>query len=336
MQLEAPIENFSRGLLEIDFPELGERTQGKVRDMWTVNLRGKDHLVMVTTDRQSSGDKIVALTPGRGKILNQTSIWWFKETSDLSKNHFIRTTTHPNVMITQKAAERSPVEVIFREYMAKSGSPTSIYHNYADLGRRKIYGINFPDDLVANQHFPMGIILTPTTKAEQGEHDQELTDEEAQGLTDKKLGTGYWEKIVNAAIAVFARGRQRCLSKGIILVDTKYEFGVNERGEVMLIDEVHTPDSSRFWLAESYQERFLKGRDPENFDKEILRKWLREHGFTGKQEVPVIDASVLDQLGAAYQKLYETISGGVDIPETPSDPEIIRQSVLKYLNNPKP
>src|SRR3989344_936762 len=181
---DAPEENFRQGLLEVNLPpEFGPKTSGKVRDIWVRNgVR-----IMVTTDRQSAFDRLICTIPLKGIVLNATSAWWFKKTQDIIPNHVID--VHQNILIARQAAQVIPVEVVWREYMAKSATSTSVYHNYVDKGRRRIHGIDFPDGLLANQRFPMGPILTPSTKADEG-HDLELTEYAARELADKIGGLG--------------------------------------------------------------------------------------------------------------------------------------------------
>lgn len=243
---------------------------------------------------------------------------------------------HPNVLIARQAKATLPVEVILRRYMAKSSTMTSVFDHYTRLEEREIYGITFPDNLSANEAFPenlgtRGIILTPTTKAEQGQHDAPLTDDEARKIVDGQLGGGMWNRATKAALALFERAQAHCLEKGLILVDTKLEFGIDEQGELMLIDEVFTPDSSRFWLASSYAEKFAAGETPETFDKELLRRWLAEEKkFKGDGPVPKVDGAIIKQMAVAYAAPYEMITGD-QLPPPISDPmEVARAlSVMK-------
>lgn len=300
---DAPAENFSQGILTVDLPsEFGPKTSGKVRDIWQRdNLR-----VMVTTDRQSAFDRLICTIPLKGTVLNLTSAWWFEETKDIVPNHLID--AYKNILIARQAAEIVPVEVILRDYMAKSATSTSVFHNYENLGRRKIYGIDFPNGLVANERLPMGPILTPTTKAEEG-HDLELDDESAEEVADRVGGRGTWEKIKTVSRQLFVRGSRVLRENGLILVDTKYEFGIDQNGELMLVDEIHTSDSSRIWRADTYEDRFTGGETPETFDKEILRRWLAGHGFRGEGLVPTIDPDIINQMRDAYFKPFEILTG---------------------------
>ena len=302
-----PRWNSSRGLMGVEIPELGVPIKGKVRDCWIINKNGIDYRVMVTTDRQSAYDRLICTVPGKGQVLNMLSAYWFDKTKALVANHMVEV-PHPNVLIAREAKETLPVEVVLRRYMAKSSTSTSIYHNYAHRVRNEIYGIKFPDGLQANQEFPMGTILTPTTKAESG-HDQELTDEQALKIVDAKLGNGTWNKAKAAAHKIFESGRKQYMDNGLILVDTKYEFGIDSLGNLMLIDEVHTPDSSRLWLAETYKDKFENEQTPDTFDKDILRRWLAEKGFTGDGLVPQVDTAIIDAMVDAYVAPYKMVTG---------------------------
>lgn len=335
-QPEVPVANFSKGLLEIkELPDFGPRTiQGKVRDIWVVEHPKYGRVrVMITTDRTSAYDRLICTVPGKGQVLNKLSEFWFSQTADIVPNHLLAV-PHPNVIIAREAEAMLPVEVVLRRYMAKSSTSTSVYHNYIEGGRREIYGIDFPDNLVANQEFPMGTILTPTTKAETG-HDLELTDTRAAEIVDSKLGKGAWAKTKAAALAVFERAYVYHQKHGLILVDTKYEFGVGADGQIMLIDEIHTPDSSRFWLAASYEERIVKGENPESFDKEILRRWLADQGFRGEGRVPEVDPAVIQKMSEAYQEPYRMITGqGLPARDTDSllyNPNFISGKIKESL-----
>lgn len=324
-------QNFSRGLIEADMPYwMGPVQRGKVRDNWVAELKGERYRVQVTTDRLSAYDSVVCAIPDKGKVLNMLSSFWFDGTADIIPNHKIHV-PHPNVLIAEQAAATLPVEVVVRRFMARSSSSTSVYRNYHDLGRREIYGIEFPDGLQANQEFPMGPIVTPTTKAEQG-HDLELTDEEAREHVDSRFGDGTWDRVKEVSLALFERGYERSLSGGLMMVDTKYEFGIKDDGSLILIDELHTPDSSRFWLAQSYKEKFEKGENPESFDKEIVRRWLADHGFTGDGPVPEIPPEVIDQVSEAYTIPYKMITGK-DLPGNPSRAAPIKDYTSRYFES---
>lgn len=311
--LEAERGNSERGISSISIPEFGDpHLVGKIRDNWTVETGHSRYRILATSDRVSAFDRVVGTIPGKGRILNLLSEFWFEKTKDIIPNHMI-SVPHPNIMIAKEAKETLPVEIIVRGYMARSSTSTSVFKNY-EQGRREIYGILFPDGLKPNQELPMGAIITPTTKAEKGQHDKELNDREALEVVDGQLEDGVWEKAKNAALDVFERASAICLEKGLILADTKFEFGLNEDGYLMLIDELLTPDSSRFWLAKSYDEGFQKGENPETFDKELLRRWLAEKGFKGEGDIPQIDPDIVSGMAEAYAIPFRMLAGR-NLPE---------------------
>jgi len=237
---------------------------GKVRD--TFEIKGKR--LLITTDRQSAFDRILAAVPFKGQVLNLTSAFWFEQTKDIINNHMIAIPDN-NVMIV-KSAKVFPVEVVVRGFLTGS-TDTSIWVNY-QKGIRDFNGTVLPDGLKKNYAFDKPII-TPTTKSD--EHDKPITSEEIidQGLVSKEK----WDYIQQKALEVFQRGSEICKKNGFILVDTKFEFGEDEDGNIMLIDEVLTPDSSRFWLSDGYKEKIAKNEEPQNFDKEFLRLWFVDH-----------------------------------------------------------
>lgn len=215
--------------------------------------------------------------------------------------------------------------------MAKSSTSTSIYHNYEDLGRREIYGINFPDGLRANERFPMGPILTPTTKADGG-HDLELDEDGAAEIADKVGGKGTWNKVKIMTRSLFDYGSFILGQKGLLLADTKYEIGIDKDGNLIVIDEVHTSDSSRFWEADTYPERFASGENPDAYDKEILRRWLSEHGFRGEGFVPSIPAEVTGQMSTAYQVPYVRITEE-SLSEQTTNAQEVQKAIVQYFLN---
>src|SRR5512139_1274572 len=247
-------------LNQTDLP-LPNKTSGKVRDWY--DLPDGNRLI-VTTDRLSAFDIILASVPYKGQVLNQLSAWWFEQTKDIIPNHLI-SIPDPNAAIVQRVKPME-VEVIVRGYITGVTS-TALWYRYS-LGERDIYGYTFPNGLQKNQQLPEPII-TPTTKGGATGHDERLTCAEVveKGLLDAKT----WDQVQAAALAVFKCGQEAAQKAGLVLVDTKYEFGLTDDGSVMLIDKVHTPDSSRFWQAETYDERFASSLEPENFDKEFVR-----------------------------------------------------------------
>lgn len=328
----APAENFSRGLLGVELAGFGPKEEGKVRDNWVVKEYGER--IMVTPDRTSAYDKLICTVPGKGRVLNKLSEFWFERTQGIIDNH-MKAVIHRNVLIARQAEEAVRIEFVVRGCIARTDTTTSIYHHYFNLGDREIYGIKFPDGLVANQELPMGPIVTPTTKPVSG-HDEVLTNEEARDRMDSRFGRGAYANAQLVAMRLFNSGVRHHRERGLILADTKYEFGIYD-GQLMLIDEIHTPDSSRLWLSRTYQERLEKGENPETFDKEILRRWLADNGFRGEEgkRVPVVDPAVIDQMILAYEAPYPMITGK-NLPETPTDPLVIQreiqQAVYRYYN----
>lgn len=322
---DAPAENFAQGILEVDLSEdeFGPRKQGKVRDIWVRD--GKR--ITVTTDRTSAYDRLICTIPSKGAILNLTSEWWFERTKEIIPNHLI-SVPHLNVLISKQASKVIPVEMVVRAYMAKSSTSTSVYHNYAELGRRNIYGIDFPEGLRASERFPMGPILTPTTKADEG-HDLELDEESAREITDKTGAKGTWDKIKVASRKLFGKGSVVFEERGFLLVDTKYEFGIDQNGGIMLVDEIHTSDSSRFWRSNTYWEKYAKGEIPDTFDKEILRRWLAEQGFRGEGSVPVVDPGVIAQMSRTYNIPFFLLTG-LNMGNSRS-PKEIKDAIAEYF-----
>lgn len=286
-------------LKTIDIPELGTKKQGKVRDFYVLN----DQRVIITTDRQSAFDVILGHIPYKGAVLNQLAAFWFGKTKKIVLNHLI-SVPDPNVSITY-SCEPIPVEMIVRGYMT-GVTKTSIWYSYAK-GERIIYGQKFSDGLKKNQQLTKPII-TPTTHPEAGSnvHDERLTRDEIikKKIVDEKL----YKQIEKVSLQLFELGSKWCNSHGLILVDTKYEFGLY-KGKLMLIDEIHTPDSSRFWIKKTYKKRFSKGLEPENFDKEFLRLWYADKGYRGDGKPPKMSEELIVDLAKRYIAVYEKITG---------------------------
>lgn len=298
-----------RALTTVDLAGWGEKQTGKVRDIYSQD----GQRVLITTDRVSAFDRVLGAIPFKGQVLNQLSAWWFDQVRDVVANHVIAV-PDPNVTIAHEA-EVLPVEVIVRGYITGVTS-TSLWTLY-DKGERKPYGIPLPDGLKKNDPLPTPII-TPTTKATGGAHDERLTRDEIleQGLVEKSL----WEQVEQSALAIFARGQQVAQQAGLILVDTKYEFGLIN-GKLALVDEVHTPDSSRYWIADT----LVPGQEPQNFDKEFLRLWFVEHGYRGEGQPPQMPAEFIAQAAERYIAAYERLTGLTFMPgEQPADARIAR------------
>ena len=299
-------------LADIDLP-LPDRRVGKVRASWQLPDQRR---LFITTDRLSAFDRIVAVVPFKGQVLNQLAAWWFARTSDIVDNHVL-SLPDPNALIGIEARPL-PVEVVVRGVIT-GVTDTSLWRQYAD-GARVIYGHRLPDGLRKNEVLPQALI-TPTTKGEAGAHDEPLsvTDVVDRGLVDRKL----WSAVCEAALAVFARGQQIAAEAGLILADTKYEFGLAPDGRLLLIDEVHTPDSSRFWEADSYGDRMAHDTEPESLDKELVRQALSATGYRGNGEPPELESSVWEQTSVRYRRAFERITGTPFIPGiTPIIPRI--------------
>jgi phosphoribosylaminoimidazole-succinocarboxamide synthase len=293
---------------------LPDRQSGKVRD-WYALAGGRK--LFVTTDRLSAFDRVLARVPYKGQVLNQLSAFWFDATRDLIDNAVLAI-PDPNSVV-MRAVKRFPVEVVVRGYIT-GVTTTALWYRYS-LGEREIYGYTFPDGLKKNQALPEPI-LTPTTKGEGGTHDQRLTCAEVvtKGLVDAVT----WDKVSQAALAIFRRGQEVAAKAGLILVDTKYELGLTPDGRVMLIDEVHTPDSSRYWKTDTYHKLFDEGREPDNFDKEIVRLAYAERGYRGEGEPPVLPDQLWIAASSRYISMYEMLTGLPFVPAAyPAEPRIL-------------
>lgn len=298
VQSKTIIDAFLQSLETIDLPKLGKKYQGKVRDFYIL----KDKRITITTDRQSAFDLILGKVPYKGAVLNQLAAFWFEKTKHIVPNHMI-SLPDPNVLIS-KNCKPIPVEMVVRGYLSGVAN-TSIWYSY-EKGERKIYGINFPDGMHKNQKLPKNII-TPTTHPEAGsnKHDERLTKDEIikRKIVDKRL----YEQMEKVALKLFAFGQKWCKKHGLILVDTKYEFGLYE-GKLILIDEIHTPDSSRFWIEKTYKERIKRGLEPENFDKEFIRLWYIKRVDPYKDKIPPMSKELIIQTAKRYIKTYEMLT----------------------------
>jgi phosphoribosylaminoimidazole-succinocarboxamide synthase len=292
-----------QALNETNLP-LPNKQTGKVRDWY--DLPNGQRLI-VTTDRLSAFDRILARVPYKGQVLNQLAAWWFEQTKSIIPNHLI-SIPDPNAAIVQKVNPLA-VEVIVRGYIT-GVTTTALWYRYS-IGERNIYGYDFPEGLRKNQRLPEPII-TPTTKGGETGHDERLTCAEVveKGILDEKI----WDQVQAAALAIFKRGQELASQAGLILVDTKYEFGITDAGQVMLIDEVHTPDSSRFWKADEYGKRFEAGIEPENFDKEFIRLVYAENGYRGDGEIPSMPDSLWAAASERYIAIYEMLTDEAFIP----------------------
>lgn len=298
---------------EIDLP-LPDRRDGKVRTSWAV---GDDRRLIVTTDRLSAFDRVLAGVPYKGQVLNQLSAWWFEQTADVIANHVV-SVPDPNALLA-RAARPLPIEVVVRGYIT-GVTDTSLWGMYAE-GARSMYGYDFPDGLRKNTPLPRHIV-TPTTKAADGGHDVPITCDEvvSSGLLPAEL----WERVMEAALALFGRGVAVGQRAGLVLADTKYEFGLAADGELLLIDEVHTPDSSRWWVAETYDERLAAGDEPESLDKEVVRRAFADIGYKGDGPVPRLPDEVWSATAGRYITAYEQLTGIAFVPgDYPVPPRLI-------------
>ncbi|MFA6886258.1 MAG: phosphoribosylaminoimidazolesuccinocarboxamide synthase [Fermentimonas sp.] len=304
-----------------NFPKQSNLYHGKVRDVYSI---GDDILVMIATDRISAFDVVLPKgIPFKGQVLNQIASKFLDATSDIVPNWKIAT---PDPMVTVGTrCEPYKVEMVIRGYITGSA-----WRDYKK-GARSICGLPLPEDLRENQKFETPII-TPTTKADEG-HDENISKEEiiAQGLVSKDE----YEQLEKYTYALFKRGTEMAAEKGLILVDTKYEFGKKD-GKIYLIDEIHTPDSSRYFYSEGYEERFQKGEDQKQLSKEFVRKWLIENGFQGLegQQVPEMTDEYCLNVSERYIELYEKIVGEKFIKAKATDLETrIENNITKFLTN---
>ena len=287
-------EQLPFALKETRFLSLGERYQGKVRDVY----RKGDQLTLVTTDRLSAFDHVLTTIPFKGEVLNRLAIFWFEKTRHIAPNH-LRDVPDPNIAVARRC-EPFPVEFVIRGYITGS-----LWRDYQE-GKHGAYAVELPPGLKKDQRFDEPI-LTPSTKAEYGKHDEPISEKEilARGLVNRRD----WERARELAMALFLEGQRWARRRGLILVDTKYEFG-KAGDEILVIDEMHTPDSSRFWMADEYEPRFQKGEEQKMLDKENIRQWLiRERGFSGQGTPPPIPDAVRVDLAAKYLAAYEQITG---------------------------
>ena len=306
-------------LTDAEFPALPKFQRGKVRDSYDLP---DGRRVMVATDRQSAFDIVLAAVPYKGQVLNETARFWFEKTADICPNHVVDY-PDPNVAVARRL-DMLPIEMVVRDYLTGS-TETSIWPMY-ERGERVMYGHAFPDEMVRNQKLP-NTILTPTTKADAGGHDTPITAGEI--VERNLLSQPVWDELAELSLAVFARGREIAASNGLILVDTKYEFGLDEAGRITLADEVHTPDSSRYWLAESYEARMAVAENPESLDKEFLRLWISERCDPYNEPIPEIPSDTLMAFSGKYVTLFEKVTGQEF--EKPSSDCSVRERVRANL-----
>jgi phosphoribosylaminoimidazole-succinocarboxamide synthase len=286
-------------LSDATIPELPNHYSGKVRDNYDL---ADGRRVIIATDRLSAFDRFLCAVPFKGQVLTQTARFWFEATRDICPNHVLDY-PDPNVVIARRL-DILPVEVVVRGYLAGT-TGTSVLTLYKK-GQRDVYGIRLPDGLKDNQRLPHPI-LTPTSKAFDGGHDEPLTPDEivSRGL----LTAATWAQVSEHALALFARGQAIAAERGLILADTKYEFGTDPQGRIVLADEIHTPDSSRFWRADSYQARLALGEPPESFDKDVIRNWVASRCDPYGDALPAIPEELVLSTASVYIQAFETITG---------------------------
>jgi phosphoribosylaminoimidazole-succinocarboxamide synthase len=298
-----------RCLERTDFAELGDKIEGKVRDCYV----GHGRRTIIVTDRVSAFDVVLGTIPCKGQVLNQIAAYWFEETAKVAPNHVLAV-PDPNVTIGREC-EPLRAELVMRAYLTGSTS-TSIWHAY-ERGERTFCGHALPEGMRRHERLPRPL-LTPSTKAEKGDHDESVAGAElvARGL----LGAEDFARAAALARALFEVGQRRAAERGLILVDTKYEMGKTAAGEIVVIDEIHTPDSSRYWYAEDYERRLSAGEEPRSLDKEYVRRWLVEtHGYRGDGPPPPLPDAVRIEAARRYIEIYQVVTGRPFVPDT-SDP----------------
>jgi len=286
-------------LRDATIPELPNHYSGKVRDNYDLP---DGRRVIIAADRLSAFDRILCAVPFKGQVLTQTARFWFEATRDICPNHVLDY-PDPNVVIARRL-DILPVELVVRDYLAGT-TGTSVLTLYK-AGQREMYGLRLPDGLRDNQRLPHPI-LTPTSKAFDGAHDAPLTP--AQIVSRGLATAAQWAQLSDYALALFARGQAMAAERGLILVDTKYEFGTDTDGRIVLADEIHTPDSSRYWRADSYQARFAAGERPESFDKDFVRNWVAARCDPYRDAIPAIPEDLVLATAAVYIQAFETITG---------------------------
>ena len=309
-------------LADADLPEFPNHYRGKVRDTYDL---GDGRLILIASDRLSAFDRILAVIPHKGQVLTQTARYWFEQTADICPNHVLDY-PDPNVVVGRRV-EILPVEIVVRDYLAGT-TGTSVLTLYKK-GQRSMYGHTLPDGLRDNERLPQPII-TPTSKAFDAGHDEPLTPDEIldQGL----LTAAQWAAVSTYALALFARGQRMAAERGLILVDTKYEFGLDAEGQIILADEIHTPDSSRYWIAESYAARFAAGERPDSFDKDFVRSWVAARCDPYVDPIPEIPADLIEGASKVYVEAFERITGQTfELPVSDEPPlDRIRRNLSPY------
>ncbi|TPM53137.1 phosphoribosylaminoimidazolesuccinocarboxamide synthase [Mesorhizobium sp. B2-2-4] len=312
-----------RVLSDAFIPELPGHYKGKVRENYDLP---DGRRIIIATDRLSAFDTILTSIPFKGEVLTQTARYWFEETADICPNHVLEY-PDPNVVVGTRL-DILPVEIVVRGYLAGTTS-TSILTRYR-RGERDMYGMRLPDGLRDNEKLAEPII-TPTSKAAHGGHDEPLSRTEIieQGL----LTQAQWDTVSDYALNLFARGQARAAERGLILADTKYEFGIDQNRTIILADEIHTPDSSRYWIAGSYEQALANGTRPESFDKDFIRSWVTARCDPYREPIPEIPDEIVEQASKVYAQAYEAITGKTFVPEVSGHTVLdrIRANLERYL-----
>ena len=308
----------------IELPDFPGRYSGKVRENFDLP---DGRRVIIATDRLSAFDRILAAIPYKGQVLTQTARFWFEQTADICPNHVLEY-PDPNVVVGRRL-DILPVEMVVRAYLAGT-TGTSILTLYRQ-GQREMYGVRLPEGLRPNERLPAAI-LTPTSKAFDGGHDEPLTP--AQILAQGLLTPAQWEEVSAHALALFARGQALAAERGLILADTKYEFGLDPEGRVAPAAEIHTPDSSRYWIAGSYAARFEAGERPDSFDKDFVRSWVAERCDPYVDPIPVIPPEMIERTSDVYVDAFRRITGrDFDAPAPGEDIAArIRRNLARYVS----
>jgi len=312
-------KNISSAIDKINYSKLGKRYSGKVRDWYK-----QEHFrILIATDRISAFDRVLGLIPFRGAVLNKLSQFWFEKTRDIVPNHMIGV-IDPNIMLVTEC-QALPVEVVVRGYITGVTS-TSLWRKYSE-GERVIYGIKFPEGLVKNQKLKNPLI-TPTTRGTgPSGHDEPITA--AEIIKKKLVPSSLWKQIEKVAYKLFERGSQICQKAGFILADTKDEFGLDKKGRLTLIDEIHTPDSSRLWVKKTYPARFKTGEEVENYDKEFMRLWFAQQGYMGSGKPPQMPSDLIVKIAQRYIDACENITGEKFVIDLTIPP---KQRILESLS----
>ncbi len=318
-----------RSLDHARIAELPNPYFGKVRDCYDLPATATDpaRRILISSDRLSAFDRILATIPFKGQVLTQMARWWFDQTADICPNHVL-CYPDPNVVIGRHLTIL-PVEIVVRGYLAGTTS-TSILTRYRQ-GQRAMYGQVLPEGLRDNQVLDTPII-TPTTKAFDGGHDAPLTA--GQIVAQRLLTQEQWDAVSSRALALFARGQQMAAARGLILVDTKYEFGLDTAGRILLADEIHTPDSSRYWLADGYQAAFATGTRPPSFDKDVIRSWVAARCDPYTDPIPDIPADLIAATSQVYISACEAITGAAFVPDLSGETPLarVRANLAPYFN----